>query len=474
MPTWPGAGMLVHMETLSTTSGFASALRSHGFVGRIVEARHPDCGLERVARALPVREPEQLPSASHILHAVHHGRRSCEHAFVSAQASVLHADLDSFYASVEQRDDPSLLGRPVIVGPGVVLAASYEAKACGVSSGMGAGRARRLCPQAAVVPCRMEAYSEASKAVFRIFEDTAPVVEALSIDEAFLDVRGMEHFAGTPVEIATRLRRRVREEVGLPISVGVARTKFLAKVASAVAKPDGLLLVPPDGELEFLHPLPVERLWGVGPITSARLHDAGLRTVGQVAELAEGVLVEMLGRATGRQLHALANVRDPRRVERRRRRRSIGAQHALGRRSRSPEAVDASLVGLVDRVTGRLRKAHRVCRTVVLRLRFSDFSRATRSHTLREPTDRTETVLVAARALLAAAQPTLEERGITLVGVALSNLEDSGPGQLVLDDRTATLDSTLDELRERFGTDAITRAVLLDREEGPRMPLLPD
>ncbi len=394
--------------------------------------------------------------------------------FVPAEASVLHADLDSFYASVEQRDDPSLLGRPVIVGPGVVLAASYEAKACGVYSGMGAGRARRLCPQAAVVPCRMEAYSEASKAVFRIFEDTAPVVEALSIDEAFLDVRGMEHFAGTPMEIAARLRGRVREEVGLPISVGVARTKFLAKVASAVAKPDGLLLVPPEGELEFLHPLPVERLWGVGPITAARLHDAGLRTVGQVAELPEGVLVETLGRAAGRHLHALANVRDPRRVERRRRRRSIGAQHALGRRSRSPEAVDASLVGLVDRVTGRLRKAHRVCRTVVLRLRFSDFSRATRSHTLREPTDRTETVLAAARALLAAAQPTLAERGITLVGVALSNLEDSGPGQLVLDDRTATLDSTLDDLRERFGTDAITRAVLLDHEEGPRMPLLPD
>jgi DNA polymerase-4 len=394
--------------------------------------------------------------------------------FVLAEAAVLHADLDSFYASVEQRDDPSLRGRPVIVGPGVVLAASYEAKACGVRSGMGASRARRLCPQAAVVRCRMEAYSEASKAVFRIFENTAPVVEALSIDEAFLDVRGMEHFAGTPAQIAERLRREVRELVGLPISVGVARTKFLAKVASAVAKPDGLLLVPPDGELEFLHPLPVERLWGVGPMTAARLHDAGITTVGQVAELTEATLLEMLGRAAGRHLHALAHSRDPRRVERRRRRRSIGAQHALGRRSRSPEAVDAILVGLVDRVTGRLRKAGRVCRTVVLRLRFSDFTRATRSHTLREATDRTETVLVAARALLAAAGPTVERRGITLVGVALSNLEEAGPGQLALDDRTATLDSTLDELRERFGTEAITRAVLLDHEEGPLPPRLPD
>jgi DNA polymerase IV len=389
-------------------------------------------------------------------------------------AGILHADLDSFYASVEQRDDPSLLGRPVIVGPGVVLAASYEAKARGVYSGMGAARARYLCPDAAVVPCRFDAYTEASKAVFEIFEDTAPTVEALSIDEAFLDVRGMEHFAGTPEQIAVQLRRRVRKEVGLPISVGVARTKFLAKVASAVAKPDGLLAVPPDGELEFLHPLPVERLWGVGAITAQKLHDAGLHTVGQVAEVSPRSLSDLLGRAAGRQLHALANVRDPRRVERRRRRRSIGAQHALGRRSRTPAAVDAALVALVDRVTGRLRKAKRVARTVVLRLRFDDFKRATRSHTLGEATNRTETILAAARVLLDAAQPLIEQRGITLVGVALSNLEDSGPGQLPLDDRTALLDSTLDELRERFGTEAITRAVLLDRDEHPRLPQLPD
>jgi DNA polymerase IV len=406
---------------------------------------------------------------------IHHGRRSCEHVFVSIEASVLHADLDSFYASVEQRDDPSLRGRPVIVGPGVVLAASYEAKAHGVHSGMGAGRARRLCPQAAVVSCRMDAYAEASRAVFEIFEDTAPVVEALSIDEAFLDVRGMEHFAGTPAQIAARLRREVREQVGLPISVGVARTKFLAKVASAVAKPDGLLRVPPDGELEFLHPLPVERLWGVGPMTAARLHDAGLGTVGQVAELEEAVLAEMLGRAAGRHLHALAHNRDPRPVQVRRRRRSIGAQHALGRRSRSPEAVDAILVGLVDRVAGRLRKAHRMCRTVVLRLRFSDFSRATRSHTLSEPTARTQTVLAAARGLLEAARPTIEHRGITLVGVALSNLADADAHQLALDgDPSATLDATLDDLRARFGTDAITRAVLLGHDEGPLAPRLPD
>jgi len=375
---------------------------------------------------------------------------------------------------VEQRDDPSLKGRPVIVGGGVVLAASYEAKARGVHSGMGGGRARFLCPDAAVVPCRFEAYVEASKAVFEIFEDTAPTVEALSIDEAFLDVRGMEHFAGTPKEIAARLRARVREEIGLPISVGVARTKFLAKVASAVAKPDGLLVVPPDRELEFLHPLPVERLWGVGDVTGRKLHDAGLHRVRDVASVSLGALTELLGSGSARHLHALANVRDPRRVERRRRRRSIGAQHALGRRSRAPEAVDAALVALVDRVTGRLRKANRVARTVTLRLRFEDFKRATRSHTLGEPTDRTETVLAAARVLFEAAQPLIEHRGITLVGVALTNLENSGPGQLPLDARAGVLDSTLDELRERFGDEAITRAVLLDRAENPRLPMLPD
>src|SRR3954466_2595375 len=230
----------------------------------------------------------------------------CEHVFVS-RASILHADLDAFYASVEQRDDPRLRGRPVIVGAGVVLAASYEAKARGVRTAMGGHRARRVCPDAAVVPPRMSAYSEASKAVFAIFRDTSPVVEGISIDEAFLDVRGMRRIAGTPEQIAARLRRRVRAEVGLPITVGVARTKFLAKVASGVAKPDGLLVVPPAGELAFLHPLEVERLWGVGPVTARKLRDRGITTVGEVARLGEATLVSMLGRAAGRQLYALAH-----------------------------------------------------------------------------------------------------------------------------------------------------------------------
>ena len=258
----------------------------------------------------------------------------CEHMFVSSEANVLHADLDSFYASVEQRDAPHLRGRPVIVGSWVVLAASYEAKRYGVQGGMGGSEARRRCPQAVIVRPRMAAYSEASKAVFEIFERTSPVVEPLSIDEAFLDARGMEEVFGTPEEIAVRLRREVRREVGLPITVGVAVTKFLAKVASAVAKPDGLLVVPPGGELAFLHPLPVERLWGVGPVTSRKLRAAGITTVRQVAESDEEALVELLGRAAGRHIYALAHNRDPRRV-RAAGERTMGAQRALGRARRS-------------------------------------------------------------------------------------------------------------------------------------------
>jgi DNA polymerase IV len=396
---------------------------------------------------------------------------------VSDAATILHADLDAFYASVEQRDDPRLRGRPVIVGAGVVLAASYEAKAFGVRTAMGGAQARRLCPRAVVVPPRMSAYSDASKAVFRVFDDTSPLVEGLSIDEAFLDVRGMERIAGTPVEIAARLRRDVREHVGLPITVGVARTKFLAKVASGVAKPDGLLVVPPDGELAFLHPLPVERLWGVGPATARKLHERRISTVGDVARLPEDVLVAMLGRGSGRHLYALAHNRDPRPVVVGRRRRSIGSQCALGRSRKTPDAVDAVLVSLVDRVTRRMRLAGRVGRTVVLRLRFGDFSRATRSHTLPRPTAHTQTVLLTARWLLAGAMPEIERRGLTLVGVAVANLEDDAALQLVLPfDRFSgsALDAALDEVRRRFGSAAVTRAVLLGREQGFTVPLLPD
>jgi len=395
------------------------------------------------------------------------------------KATILHADVDAFFASVEQRDDPRLRGRPVIVGGGVVLAASYEAKAYGIRTAMGGGQARRLCPQAVVVSPRMSAYAEASKAMFRVFDDTSPFVEGLSIDEAFLDVRGMERIAGTPAEIAERLRRDVLERVGLPISVGVARTKFLAKVASAVAKPDGLLVVSPDRdrELAFLHPLPVERLWGVGPVTADKLHRRGIRTVGEVARLSELALVSMLGRASGRHLHALARNCDPRPVQVRRRRGSIGSQRALGRSPRSAAAIDATLVALVDRVTRRMRAAGRVGRTVVLRLRFDDFTRATRSHTLPRATAQTHAILAAARALLATATPLIERRGITLVGIAVANLDDDDAVQLTLPiDRYtgAELDAALDAVRARFGSAAITRAVLLGRDPGLTMPLLPD
>jgi len=397
--------------------------------------------------------------------------------FVLAEATILHADLDSFYASVEQRDDPRLLGQPVIVGAGVVLAASYEAKAYGVRTAMGGAEARRLCPKAVVVPPRMSAYSEASKAVFGVFEQTAPVVEALSIDEAFLDTRGLDRISGSAIEIATRLRRQIREQVGLPITVGVASTKFLAKVASAVGKPDGLLAVPPGSELEFLHPLAVERLWGVGTVTGQKLRERGLVTVGQVARLGEATLVSMLGPAAGRHLHALAHNRDPRRVRGRRRRRSMGAQRALGRSPRSPEALDAVLIGLVERLARRLRAARRVCRTVTLRLRFADFSRATRSHTLPEATSQTPTILATARGLLAGATPLIEGQGITLLGVSLANLGDGRAIQLALPlDRALpiALDAAIDDIRDRFGSAAVTRAVLLGRDQGLAVPLLPD
>ena len=294
------------------------------------------------------------------------------------EGTYLHADADSFYASVEQRDDPSLRGRPVIVGGGVVLAASYEAKAFGVRTPMGETQARRLCPQAIVVRPRMEAYSEASKAMFAVFRDTTPLVEGLSIDEAFLDVGGLRRIAGIPSEIGARLRETVREQVGIPITVGIARTKFLAKVASAVGKPDGLLVVPIGEELTFLHAHPVERLWGVGPVTAKKLHHRSIVTVADVAALGEPALVAITGRAAGRHLHALAHNRTPA-GSRRPATALIGTQRALGRRASPPETLDIDLIALVDRLARRLRRAHRVSRTVTLRLRFRDFSRATRS-----------------------------------------------------------------------------------------------
>lgn len=402
----------------------------------------------------------------------------CDYCRVPGTASILHADLDAFFASVEQRDDPRLAGRPVIVGGGVVLAASYEAKAYGVRTAMGGRQARSLCPQAVVVRPRMSAYSEASQAVFEVFRDTTPLVEGLSIDEAFLDVAGLHRIRGSPVEIAARLRAEVRERIGLPITVGVARTKFLAKVASGVAKPDGLLLVPPDAELAFLHPLPIERLWGVGTVTAGKLRARGITTVAAVARVGEATLVSMLGPAAGRHLHALSLGHDPRRVRVGRRRGSIGAQRALGRGPHSAEHLSAAVTTLVERVTRRMRSARRIGRTVTLRLRFDDFSRATRSRTLPRATAHTGTVLDATRGLVTGVWPTIARRGLTLVGVAVSNLENTRFVQLELPFdptyREAGLDAVLDAVADRYGSRAVMRASLLGHRPGLTVPLLPD
>ena len=401
----------------------------------------------------------------------------CEDALVVDRATILHADLDSFYASVEQRDDPGLRGRPVLVGMGVVLAASYEAKAFGVRTPMGLTQARALCPAAIVVPPRMKAYSAASKAVFEVFRDTTPIVEGISIDEAFLEVGGLLKIRGGPAEIAERLRAEVRERVGLPITVGVARTKFLAKVASGVGKPDGLLVVPPDKELAFLHPLPIERLWGVGPVTAGKLRDRHILTVGHVARIGEAALVTMLGAHAGRHLHALAHNRDPRRVRTGVRRSSIGSQCALGRRPRPFAEVEATLAALVDRVTRRMRAGHRAGRTVTLRLRFGDFTRATRSRSLLKATMQTRAILETAQALLRAARPMIDERGLTLVGVAVGNLDSDGNVQLELPFETQdddSLDAALDAVRDRFGGTAVRRAASLGHDLNPSVPILSD
>lgn len=405
------------------------------------------------------------------------------------EATILHADLDAFFAAVEQRDDASLRGRPIAVGGGggvgspargVVMCPSYEARAFGIRGAMGAAEARRRCPDLVFVPPRLDAYTEASRAVFAVFDDTTPFVEGISVDEAFLDVGGLRRVSGTPVDIAQRLKRDVRERVGLPISVGVARTKFLAKMASAAGKPDGLLHVPPTDELAFLHPMPIERVWGIGAKTADLLHARGIRRVADIAALPEAALVAMLGPHRGNHVHALASNHDPRPVRPTPRRRSIGSQRALRLGTAGLAELDTTLVAIVDRVARRLRSADRVGRTVVLRLRFGDFTRATRSHSLDRATDDSATFLAVARRLLAGVSATIEERGITLIGLTLVNLDDDDAVQLALpfhDDRTperATVDRVLDDVRDRFGSEAVTRAVLLGRDDHVAVPMLPD
>lgn len=392
------------------------------------------------------------------------------------EGTVLHADLDCFFASVEIRDDPTLRGRPVAVGGGVVMAASYEARAHGVKGAMGLRQALRLCPDLVVVPPRPHAYTEASRAVFAVFDDTTPLVEGVSIDEAFLEVGGLRRIRGAPSSIAQTLRQQVRERVGLPISVGVARTKYLAKVGSAMAKPDGLLVVPLDDERRFLLSLPVQALWGVGPKTTERLHAARVRTIADVARMEPGELAALVGQASARHLHALASGHDPRPVRSRPSRRSMGAQHALGRGERTPQDVEVVLLGLVDRVSRRLRAAGRTAATVTLRIRFDDFTSSFTSHTLPRPTAHTQVLLDATLQLLRSRRADVARRGITLVGFQASGLDTQGE-QLLLPLSAASdpgLDSAVDAVRDRFGTRAVRRGAQLGRGERAAMPILPD
>jgi DNA polymerase-4 len=384
------------------------------------------------------------------------------------EATILHADVDSFFASVERRLDPHLRSVPVIVGTGVVMAATYEAKARGVHGGMNGARARALCPEAVSVEPSFEAYGDASRELFAIFRDLSPAVEGLSLEEAFLDVDGLERIAGAPVEIGGRLRDRVRDELDLPISVGIARTRTLAKMASRAAKPDGLLRVAPEREREFLHPLPIEAIWGVGEATAQRIRRLGVRTVGDLAAAPEQSLVIALGRHAGTHLHAFANLREERRVRTRRSRRSFGSQSALGNRPKTRADVERALAKAVERVTRRMRASGRSGRTITLRLRFGDYARATRSRTLSRATAATAPLLRAASELLAEAMPIVRSRGLTLIGVSVSNLDGDWAGvQLELPlwrESEPGLDAALDVLHERYGAAAVTRGPAGSRE----------
>jgi len=391
-------------------------------------------------------------------------------------ATILHADLDAFYASVEQLLDPRLRGRPVAVGGGVVLAASYEARAFGVRAGMPGHQARRLCPHLQVVGGHFREYQQLGDRVIDVLRDITPLVERISIDEAFLDVTGSVHLFGPAPAIAEQLRRRVRDELGLPLSVGVASTKHLAKVASQVAKPDGLVVVEAGRERDFLGPLPVGLLWGVGPVTERRLAERGIRTVGELAAVSPEVLEPLLGRAVGRKLGALAGNADPRRVEPARSARSVGAQSALGRRAATPELLRVVLGFLADRVTSRLRASARAGRTVTVRVRFPGLRSVTRSLTLSEPVAATRTVAEVAVELAAAAladHP--DEHEVTLLGLSVANLVPEAALQLELglgldDERRrpgsppgaarAALDRAVDRVRGRFGRRSVGYAAV--------------
>ena len=400
-----------------------------------------------------------------------------------AEPTVLHVDLDAFFASVEQLDDPALRGRPVIVGGlgdrGVVATASYEARRYGVRSAMPMARARRACPDAVFVSPRMQRYAQKSRDVMAILGDVTPLVEQLSVDEAFLDVAGARRRLGPPTEIARLVRSRVRDETGLTVSVGIATTKFLAKVASDLAKPDGLLEVPAGDETTFLAPLPLARLWGAGPATLRKCDRLGLRTIGDLAALDEDVVVRALGAAQGAHLYALAHNRDPRPVEPRRSAKSVGAEETFGTDLSSSRQCERELLRLADRVGGRLRGAGLTARTVTLKIRFADFETHTRARTLGAPTDVSATLLDTARDLLAAFDTS---RGVRLLGISCSQFGATPAGQGMLDlgddtahahERTvrhAAVERAVDGVRARFGTAAVRPATLVEPREAPAAP----
>ncbi len=386
-------------------------------------------------------------------------------------ATILHADLDAFYASVEQLLDPSLRGKPIAVGGGVVLAASYEAKAFGVRGGMPGRRARELCPGLVFVRGHFDEYRRLGDAAIKVLDDFTPLVERISIDEAFADVRGTEHLFGSPADIAKEVRRRVRTELGLPISVGVARTKHLAKIASQVAKPDGLVVIDPATEIEFLHGLPVELMWGVGPATKARLQEIGVTTIGELAEISPRSLQRLLGRAVGDKLTALAWNRDPRAIKTQPRARSAGAQSALGREPADERVVRPTLRHLADRVATRLRAKSRPGRTVTVRVRFADLRSVTRSVTLPAPVSATSILTEVAEDLVRGAlRSHPDERTISLLAISVSNLEPRATLQLelplgLMDEKRRPgapkgaarfmADRAIDRIRARFGWEAV-------------------
>ena len=397
-----------------------------------------------------------------------------------AVATILHADLDAFYASVEQLLDPALRGVPMVVGQGVVLAASYEARAYGIRSAMSTSAARRLCPPLRVVSGSFGRYLDYSEQVMAVFERYTPDIEQISVDEAFLQVSGSVHLFGSPADIAARIRGDVRAEVGLPVSVGVASTKFLAKVASKVAKPDGLVVVPEGGETEFLHPLPIEIVWGVGPVTSRALRAGGVQTVGDIAALPFQTLSTWLGPAAAAHLSALATNRDPRPVTPRRRSKSVGSQRALGRGVVDPAEVDRIVLSLAERITGRMRTKGRSGRTISVRVRFPGGRIVSRSETLGAPTHVTAAVARVARRLVDAAVDDPTEP-ITLIGVSVSGLVGAVAVQLRFDvdddddaversgsadaEAGAAIDRQIDAIRRRFGATAVVRAGLMGRDD---------